>query len=74
METNFAVGNKVRILEGNPFAGKTGVIIRDAAPMNLGVRKLGESEYDTWLKQWLVKLDDTGEEILFTEGALEKIT
>ena len=65
---------KLKVLEGNPFAGETGVIIKDAAPMNLGVRKLGEIEYDIWIKQWVVKLDDEGSEHLFPEGALEKIT
>ncbi len=74
MGTNFAVGDKVRILESHGFDGKTGVIIKDGGLQNLGFRKLGEDKYNTWLQQWIVKLDDTGNEVPFFEGALEKIT
>ncbi len=74
MGTDFAVGDKVKILEGHGFDGKTGVIIKDGGLQNLGVRKLGEGKYNTYLKQWIVKLDDTGDEVAFFEGMLEKIT
>ena len=74
MGTNFTVGDRVRILEGNGFDGKTGVIIKDGGLQNLGFRKLGEDKYNTWLQQWIVKLDDTSDEVPFFEGALETIT
>ena len=70
MGTDFAVGDKVRILEGNILAGKAGVIIKDGGSQNLGYRKPGEAKYNTFIQQWLVKIDDTGDEILFSEGSL----
>ena len=73
MGTNFAVGDKVRILESHGFDGKTGVIIKDGGFQKGGSRKIGE-EYKNWLHQWVVKLDDTGDEVAFFDGALEKIT
>ncbi|MFC2047680.1 hypothetical protein ACFLTK_05375 [Chloroflexota bacterium] len=82
METNFSVGDKVRmvgkIAEDEIYFGKTGVIIKDAGVQNMGFRELGkaigESKGNKPLKQWLVKLDDTGTEMPFFEGSLEKIT
>ena len=75
MEINFAVHDKVRIvgkIAGDEFIKKTGVIIRDGGFQKGGVRKLGE-EYKNWLHQWVVKLDDTGEEVAFFDGSLENI-
>ncbi len=74
MGTNFAMGDKVRILEGNILAGKTGVIIKDGGSPHLGFRKPGEAIPKADIQQWLVKLDDTGDEVLFPEGSLEKIS
>lgn len=79
MGTNFAVSDKVRILEGHigvsiKLAGKTGVIIKDGGRQNLGFRKPGEPKYNTFIQQWLVTLDDTGDAVLFPEGSLEKIS
>ncbi len=73
MGTKFCMGDKVRILEGNDFDNETGIIIKDGGFQNLGVRKLGESKYNTSLHQWIVKLDSTGSEVPFFDGALEKI-
>lgn len=74
MGTDFAVGDKVRVREGNGlFSGRTGIIIKDGGKQNLGFRKLGESEYNTWLQQWVVKFNDTGEETNLPEGSLEQI-
>ena len=72
MGTNFAVGDKLRILEGYVFDGKTGVIIKDGGLQNLGFRKLGEGKYSNSLQMWIVKLDDIGDEVSFPEGALKK--
>jgi hypothetical protein len=73
METNFAVGDKVKIVRGlEECVGKTGIIIKDGGFQKGGSRKLGE-EYKNWLHQWVVKLDDTGEELAFFDGSLEKI-
>ena len=73
MGTNFAVGDKVRNTRDDKFIGRTGIIIMDGGLQNLGFRKIGEYKYGTSLQQWVVKLDDTSEEISFFEGALEKI-
>ncbi|MBA7696427.1 hypothetical protein ES703_105075 [subsurface metagenome] len=78
MGTNFAVGDKVRIvgeIAGDEFIGRTGVIIKDGGRSNEpGVRKLYEGwKLKTGPQQWIVKLDDTGNEVAFFEGALEKI-
>jgi len=75
MGTNFAKDDKVRIvgkIASDEFIEKTGVIIRDGGFKKGGFRKLGE-ELKDWLHQWVVKLDDTGEEQDFFDGSLEKI-
>ena len=74
MGTNFAVGDKVRILEGNGFDGETGEINRDAGFLMGGTRKLNEGYKKPLLHFWLVMLDDTAKLERFPEGALEKIT
>jgi hypothetical protein len=74
MDANFVVGDKVRISKDNGMVGKTGVIIKDGGRTNLGFRKLGEGEYNTWLQQWVVKINDTGDELNLFEGSLEKIS
>ena len=71
MGIKFAVGDKVRILKDNSLVGKTGVIIKDGGKLNLGYRKLGENKYNTFLQQWVIKLDDTGDEVSLLEGSLE---
>ena len=76
MKSTFSVGDKVKIvgkISDDTLIGKTGVIIKDGGLQNLGFRKLGEDKYNTWLQQWIVKLDDTGNEVPFFEGALGKI-
>ena len=75
METNFAVGDKVRIvgkIADEEYIGKTGVIIKDGGFQKGGNRNLGE-KYKNWLHQWVVKLDDTSKELFFFDGSLEKI-
>ena len=76
MESTFAVGVKVKILGRfrDELKGQTGVIIKDAGFMNkIGTRKLGETWGKSCEKQWLVKLDNTGEESQFPEVTLEII-
>ena len=75
MGTNFAVGDKVKIvgkIADEKFIGHTGKIISDGGFQKGGYRKIGEG-YKNWLHQWVVKLCDTGEEVLFSDGSLEKI-
>ena len=75
MGTNFNVGDKVKIvgrIADDKFIGKTGVIIKDGGFQQGGFRRIGEESKNS-LHQWIEKLDDTGDELPFFDGSLEKI-
>ncbi len=81
MSNKFKEHVKVKIIGdcGNEkYIGKTGLIIKDAGLMPIGNRKLygafGEGKNITRIQQWLVKLDDTGDEVVCFEAYLAKIT
>jgi len=79
MNTNFSVGDKVKIIGGPEEAiGKTGAIVKDGGEPNIavGFRKLGEGikSVKSGHHLWVIMLDETYDTIVLPEDNLETIS